>query len=44
MAPNSTSYDKEFDPTELELNLNFYEGLSNKAVNEVAIQLDLVPQ
>ena len=38
MALDSTSHDKESNPTELELNLHLYEGLLDKAVNEVAIQ------
>ena len=44
MALDNTAHDKESDPTEVELNLDLYEGLSDKVVNEVPIQLDSVPQ
>ena len=39
MALDNTSHDKESDLSQLELNLNLYEGLSNKAVNEVPQQM-----
>ena len=44
VALDNTTHDKESDPIELELNLDLYEELSDKVVNEVSIQLDPVPQ
>ena len=44
MTLDSTLHDKDSDPTEQELNLDLYEGLLDKALNEVAIQLDPVLQ
>ena len=37
VALDNSLQDKDFDPMEQELNLDLYEGLSNKAINEVAI-------
>ena len=39
MALDCTSHDQDSDPNELELNLDVYEGLADKVVNEVAIDL-----
>ena len=44
MALDNTSHDQDSDPNEPELNLKLYDGLTDKAVNEVVIDLDLVPQ
>ena len=44
MVLDSTSHDKESDPIELDLNLDLYKGLLDKAVNEVAIHPYLMPQ
>ena len=41
---DSTFEDWDFDPNELELNFDLYEGLASKAVNEEVIDLDLVLQ
>ena len=37
---DSISHNKDSDPTKQELNVDLYEGLLDKVVNEVAIQLD----
>ena len=44
VAVDSTFDDHNSDPSEPELNLELYERLRGKAVNEVVIDLDLVPQ
>ena len=44
MALNSTSYDQDYYPNESKLNFDLYEGLADKVVNEVAIDLDQVLQ
>ena len=44
VALDCTSHDQDSDPNEPELNLDFYEGLADKAVNEVVINLHPVPQ
>ena len=44
MPLDNTFDDRDSDPNEPELNLNLYEGLVDKAVNKVVIDLDLVPQ
>ena len=44
VALDSTFDDQISDPNEPELNLNLYEGLMGKAINEVVLDLDPMPQ